>query len=150
MTKKRHHNIPASYLVLFNGNKTLLSLRKNTGYEDEKYSLVAGHVDRGETFTDCVIREAKEEAGIIILKKDLKVAHFMHRNSGTDENYERVDVFFVAEKWSGEISNKEPDKCSEIKWFDIDNLPKNTIPYIVQALKAIRSGEHYSEYGWYS
>jgi len=147
MPKKRHHNIPASYLVLFDGNKTLLSLRKNTGYEDGNYSLVAGHVDPGETFTDCVIREVREESGIELKRKDLKVAHVMHR-AATDENYERVDVFFVARKWSGKIINLEPEKCAEIAWFDIDNLPKKTIPYVAQAIRSILDGEFYSEYGW--
>lgn len=148
MTKVRHHNIPASYLVLFDGNKTLLSLRKNTGYEDGKYSLVAGHVNAGETFTDCVIREVREEAGIDLKREDLKVAHVMHRNSGTDEDFERVDVFFVTEKWSGKIANLETEKCAEMDWFDVDDLPQNTIPYVAQAIRSILDGEYYSEFGW--
>ena len=57
--KTRHTNIPASYLVLFDHNKVLLLRRFNTGYEDGNYSLIAGHVEEGETFTKCIIREAK-------------------------------------------------------------------------------------------
>ncbi|MFH1669466.1 MAG: NUDIX domain-containing protein [Candidatus Woesearchaeota archaeon] len=64
MAKKRHQNVPASYLTLFKDDKVLLLRRFNTGYEDGNYSMVAGHVDPGETFTQCIIREAKEEAGI--------------------------------------------------------------------------------------
>ena len=87
--KKRHQNIPASYLTLFKDNKILLLKRFNTGYEDGNYSMIAGHVDPNETFTQCIIREAEEEAGILLKPKDLKVVHVMHRNSGTAESNER-------------------------------------------------------------
>ena len=130
MTEKRHKNIPASYLILLKDNKILLLRRFNTDYEDGNYSMVAGHVDQNETFTQCIIREAEEEAGILLKPEDIKVVHVMHRNSGTAENNERVDVFFIAQKWSGEIVNKEPHKCDDLSWFDLENIPDNVIPYI--------------------
>lgn len=37
----KHTLIPASYLILKQGNKILLSRRENTGYEDGNYSLVS-------------------------------------------------------------------------------------------------------------
>jgi len=55
---KRNQNVPASYLVLFKENKVLLLKRFNTGYEDDKYSMIAGHVDEGESFSEAIIREA--------------------------------------------------------------------------------------------
>jgi len=145
---KRNSNIPASYLTLIKDNKVLLLRRFNTGYEDGNYSLVAGHVDSGETFTQCIIREAEEEAGIFLKPEDLKVAHIMHRNSGTVENNERVDVFFVAKKWDGEVVNKEPHKCDDLSWFDLDDIPENILSYIGQAIRKIRDDVYYSEYGW--
>ncbi len=148
MAKERHKIIPASYLVLIKDNKILLQRRFNTGYEDGKYSMIAGHVDKGETYTKCVIREVKEEAGILLKPEDLKVIHIMHRNSGTKENNERVDVFFIAEKWDGEIKNKEPYKCDDLSWFDLNNLPENVIPYIKQAIGCIKNKIFYSEHGW--
>ena len=148
MAKERHKVVPASYLVLIKDNKILLLRRFNTGYEDGKYSMVAGHVDKGETFIQCIIREAKEEAGIILKQEDLKAAHVICRNSGTEENNERVDIFFVAEKWDGKIENREPNKCDDLSWFDLDNLPNNVIPYIKQAIDCIKNKTFYSERGW--
>lgn len=148
MVKERHKVVPASYLVLIKDGKILLQRRFNTGYEDGKYSMVAGHVDKGETFTQCLIREVKEEAGIMLSSDDLKVAHVMHRNSGTEENNERVDVFFVAGKWDGEIENKEQNKCDDLSWFDLNSLPDNIIPYVKQAIDCIKNKVFYSEQGW--
>ncbi len=144
----RHSNVPASYLVLFRASKTLLARRCNTGFEDGKYTMVAGHVELGETFTECVIREAYEEAGIELAAKNLQVIHVMHRNSHTSIDNERVDVFFTASKWNGIITNKELDKCDDLDWFSLENLPSNTIDYIAQALGCIRAGVFYSEHGW--
>ena len=143
--KKRHKNIPASYLVLFKEDKVLLLKRFNTGYEDNKYSFIAGHVDAGETFTQAIIREAFEEAGIKLVEKDLKILHVMHRKS---QDSERVDIFFTANKWTGDLKNKEPHKCSELKWFEMNKLPENVIPYIRKVIQNIKSKKIYSEFGW--
>jgi len=148
MISERHNNIPASYLTLIKDNRILLLRRFQTGYEDGNYSMIAGHVEKGESFMQCVIREAKEEAGIIIKKADLEVAHVMHRSSNNSDSNERVDVFFVAKDWKGEIINKEPQKCDNLAWFDFDNLPSNIIPYVKQAIEQIKSNISYSEYGW--
>ena len=48
---QRFKMIGSSYLLLIENNKILLSRRFNTGYEDGKYSLPAGHVETGETLT---------------------------------------------------------------------------------------------------
>lgn len=145
---KRHKIVPASYLILFKNNEILLQRRFNTGYEDGKYSVAAGHVEKGETFTQCLIREVKEEIGILLNPEDLKVVHVVHRNSGTEENNERTDVFFTAENWEGNIENKEPHKCDDLSWFDLNNLPENIIPYIRQAIDCIKNKTFYSEHGW--
>ncbi len=146
--KKRHKIVPASYLVLKKDNKVLLLRRYNTGYEDGNYSMVAGHVDEGETFTEAIIREAEEEAGILIDPQNLEVVHIMHRSTGLAENNERVDVFFLTDKWQGEVTNKEPHKCDDLSWFDLNDIPENTIPYIKIALEKLNRGISYSEHGW--
>ena len=147
-SQKRHKNIPASYLVLVNENNEVLLLRRfNTGFKDGMYSLVAGHVDAGENFTTALIREAKEESGVGVNPEDIEVVHVMHRKSDTDGS-ERIDIFHKVDKWSGEIINCEPEKCDELSWHSLDNLPENIIPYIKVALTAIKDGIMYSEFGW--
>lgn len=115
---------------------------------DGQYSLVAGHVDPGETFTQCVIREAKEEAGINVKEQDLKVVHVMHRDSGQPVNNYRIDVFFIAESWQGKITNMEQHKCDDLSWHNIDHIPENTIPYIKTVIDNIRKKVFYDEHGW--
>ena len=142
----RHSIIPASYLILVRDGKVLLLRRFNTGYEDGKYSLPAGHVDEGETFTGAMIREAEEEIGIVMNPDDLKVVHSMHRNAG--KGNERMGVFIRCEKWGGDIVNKEPAKCDDLSWFPLTELPENIIPYVRQAIEDSMNGISYREFGW--
>ncbi|MBI2631124.1 NUDIX domain-containing protein [Candidatus Nomurabacteria bacterium] len=150
MIKERHKETPAAYVVLKRDEKILLQRRFNTGYMDGKYSLPAGHVDKGETFTQCAIREAKEEIGVDLEPNNVRAAHIMHRFSGIewgDEGY-RVDAFFLVEKWSNVPEIKEHNKCDELSWFDLNSLPDDTIPYISRALYLINKKIFYSEFGW--
>jgi 8-oxo-dGTP pyrophosphatase MutT (NUDIX family) len=143
---KRHTNIVSCFLILEKNNKVLLLKRANTGFYDGQYSLVAGHVDPGETFTQAMIREAKEEAGLDLKPDNLETVHVMHRKSLVDQS-ERVDVYFKAKRWQPQPRNCEPDKCSELKWFNLDNLPQETVPFVRKILTELR-GEEYSEWGW--
>lgn len=144
MIKERFKLIPASHLFLIRNGGVLLLRRYNTGYEDGNYSVPAGHIDGSETATEAMAREAREEAGITINLVDLKVVHVMHRKA--DEM--RVDIFFTAQNWMGEPVIQEPDKCDELKWFPLNNLPVNVIPYIKAALENYQAGILYSEFGW--
>ncbi len=143
----RHTNIVAAYLVLFDQNKVLLSKRNNTGYYDGNYSVVAGHVEPGETFTQTIIREAKEEAGIELDVTTLRVAHTQHRKSDWDQS-ERVDIYFVTPTWGGEIHNCEKNKCADLSWFELDKLPENMVPCVRESIVNITQNKPYSEYGW--
>jgi 8-oxo-dGTP pyrophosphatase MutT (NUDIX family) len=143
--KERFKIYSAAYLILVKDKQILLQRRYNTGYQDGNYSLVAGHLEGGETTKQCIIRETEEEAGITLQPDDLKVIHVMHRIT---PNREYFDIYLRAEKWAGNITNKEPDKCDGIKWFKTDNLPANMVPEVKSALENINKNLYYSEFGW--
>lgn len=144
----RHHIVPASYLIFEKEGKILLIRRFQTGYCDGQYSLVAGHVDPGETFVEAAVREAQEEAGVNINPENLEMVYLLHRDSQSTEDNERVDVFFVVRAWDGELQNMEPHKCDEFSWHTWEDLPVDTIPYIRFVLGEIREKKIYGEFGW--
>ena len=131
-------------LLLSQHNKILMSLRKNTGYEDHKWSLICGNQENNESALYTAIREAREEIGININTCDLQVLHIMHRKTSR----ENIDVFIQCKKWGGIIKNKEPQKCESLRFYEIDNLPINTVEYIADALRSIKQLQFYSEKGW--
>lgn len=134
----------AVHLFLVRGDEVLLLRRFNTGYEDGKYSVVAGHVDAGETVTQTAIREAREEVGVEVRPQDLEVVGVMHRKSDD----ERVDFFLVATAWSGKLVNREMDKCDELRWASMDALPVDVIPYVRRGLANYQREVWFDEFGW--
>lgn len=145
MSHPEKFKLIASVYLLFRRDDEILLLRRfNTGYEDGKYGLVAGHLDAGESLRHAAVREAKEESNVDIDMDDLVLKTTMHRK----KDDERVDFFFEPTKWTGEITNMEPGKCDDLSWFNVHNLPDNIIPYIRQAIECAERGVIYSEFGW--
>lgn len=144
MSKDRFGLITDVHLFLRSENKILLLKRQNTGYQDGNYSVIAGHLEPDETISKAMTREAEEEANILIKPSDLQLIHVMHHKSNND----RIALFFNAHSWQREILNMEPEKCSELTWYEINNLPVNIVPYIKFAIKNYCEGIIYSEFGW--
>ncbi len=142
--KERHKAVPASYLILKKGNDILLGHRINTGYYDGWYTVPAGHIEAGELPLEALARESDEEIGISFDKKDAHLIHTMYR-AKHDETGERADYFFLVEKWQNEPKNMEPNKCDELRWFSLDNLPNNLMRHVEFALEAIKNDINYSE-----
>lgn len=136
--------IISSNLFLIKNNEILLSLRMNTGFSDGDYSIVGGHLEKNETVHQAAVREAREEIGITIDPKHLKFAFVLHGNPES----ERIHFFFTTNKWGGEITNTEPDKCGDLRWFPLDALPQNIVSGTKFAIEKFCAGEQYSEFGW--
>ena len=144
MPKNYYGFLSAAHLLLINDGKVLLARRFNTGYEDGNYSVPSGHVEGDETATNALIREVKEETNIDLDPANVRMVHIMHRKA---ENV-RLDLFFEAKEWTGELKILEPNKCDELRWFPMDQLPDNTIPYIRSAIENYLNKSWYSEFGW--
>lgn len=134
----------AVYLLPIKNDKVLLSKRFNTGWMDGKYSLISGHIDGNETVFEAMVREAYEEANIKINPKDLIPATVIHRKS----DVEYIDFFFVIKKWQGTPIIKEPNKCDELSWYTLDNLPNNLLPFITEAINNYQNKIAFFTSGW--
>jgi ADP-ribose pyrophosphatase YjhB (NUDIX family) len=140
----RFHLIGAIFIILIKDNQVFLSRRKNTGWEDGKYSLVGGHLDGNEPATFAAVREAKEEMGVIIDPKDVRFANVSHLITNT----ERIHFTFVAQKWEGEPKNNEPERADAAGWFPLDKLPENITAISRQTLEWVKEKVVYTEWGW--
>ena len=144
MKKERFKLISACHLLLIKENQILLMRRFNTGYRDGFYSVLAGHLDGNESVKTAMAREAKEEGDIDIDENNLKFVGVMHRKSDD----ERIDFFFFTDKWNGKIKNKEPHKCDDLKWFDLEKLPDNIVPYVKRGIENYKNKIILSQFGW--
>lgn len=141
--KERHKSICAVFLILTRNNngveEILLQRRQNTGYMDDKYDVgCSGHLDSNESIMTALIREAKEELGITIQEENISLASVVHAYT---ENY--IRFFFKVSSYEGIPTIMEPEKCSELIWVPINDLPKEIIPHIKSTIENIVNGINY-------
>ncbi|GBG08698.1 hypothetical protein PAT3040_03290 [Paenibacillus agaridevorans] len=138
----------AVHLLFFREDEVLLLKRKNTGFEDGKWSVVAGRIDGNEEVKAAAIREAKEEAGVDIDPSELEVTGIAHRRNPNGSGSEWIDFYLTVRAWKGEIMNMEPHKCEELRWFPLSELPSNMIEYVKVALSENQDKLWFRSIGW--
>ncbi|MFI6043083.1 NUDIX domain-containing protein [Nocardia sp. NPDC051321] len=136
------------HVLLIRDGRLLLSKRRSDDEFDGLWHLPAGKLEAGESATAAAVREANEETGVHIEPADLRHIHTSHVvGSGRDP---RLGLFFEARHWTGNPTNREPDKCHELRWFPLDALPDAIIAYPAAGIRAHFTGATYSERGWYA
>lgn len=146
--------VPASYIYLLRddptrGPEVLLQLRSGTPYMDGHWAAAAaGHVERGETAFAAAQREATEELGITDV--DLSFEFTMQRTQGGEPIDERVDFFFTARSWTGEPRIVEADKCAELRWCPLTDLPEPVVPHEAFALSQLGTQQRYLTHGFHT
>ena len=122
------------YLIIKNKeNKILLQRRQGTKLWPGFLALPAGHLDEYENAYDAVVREAKEELGIEVSINDIVDTFVVNRRNKSLSPY--YDVYFEISNYKGNIKINEPNKCKELVWCDINNLPEDMIDFEVEAIK---------------
>ena len=119
------------------GKKEILMMLAS--YLGNMYDLPGGHLEPNEDLYDAMNREAKEELGIEIEREDMQIIHIYH-------HYEKdlLKFVFKVKKFKNKIQNLEPEKCKELKWIEIENLPDNTLSGIRRELEYIKAKKSYS------
>jgi len=106
---------PAIIVAITRGDKLLLARSKRFKPSD-MYSVLAGFVDPGESFEECVRREIREEVRI-------EVKNIQYFGSQSWPFPDSLMVGFTAEYKSGEISI-DNDELVEAGWFSVSELPR--------------------------
>lgn len=143
MAEERFKIRSASYIIVLKDNKVLLQKRAGTNFMCGWYCVPSGHLEKGEGVRGCAVRELKEETGLEVNKDDLEFKSVLSRVS--DDGSEYIDLFFLAKNYKGVPKIMEPEKCSELDFFDLNNLPKNTIPYVKNVLEKMKDGPSFGE-----
>lgn len=105
--------------VVLHDEQVLLGRRSDTG----ALTPVTGIVDPGEEPADAAVREALEEAGVVIRVRRLAWAHQLPRI--TYENGDRIDCLDLTFRCDLLSGTPEPvdGEFTEVGWFDLDALP---------------------------
>jgi len=108
---------------------------------DNKWALPGGWADVGETPTQAIIRETKEECGLNIAPKKIIGIYDANRDGRPMEFFHAYKIIFLCDVVGGELSTS--DETIDAKYFNINELPplstartnQKQIKYIFQHLK---------------
>ena len=140
---EREKFLSAVYLIIKNeNNEILLQRRQGTKLWSGFLALPAGHIDEGENAYDAVVREAKEELGIDISLDNIIDSFVVNRRNKSLMPY--FDIYFEIDSYDGIIKISEPEKCSELVWCNINNLPNDMIDFEIEAIKNNQLGIKFS------
>ncbi len=140
--------IVAAQLILLDEDNILLLRRQGTGWANGYYALVAGCLDGNESVTQAIIREAREEANIIIKPEWLEIGCVIHSNIPGRRTAETIDFFFTARQWEGTLHNNEPHKHDDLRFFPLNQLPNPLLPLSQAGLETALKGVRFAQLGW--
>jgi len=110
-------------VYILNKQNQLFLMKRAGKFAPGTWCPPGGKVEYGEIFFATGIRETKEESNVTV--KELELIGVTDDFYPEGEHY--VTLHLKAVKYSGQPKIMEPEKCIEIKWFDLGKLPKNLL-----------------------
>lgn len=122
---------PAAIVLIHDNDRVLLTTKDGWG---KRYGLVAGFVEPGESFEECVAREVQEEVGVAL-------ADIRYIASQPWPFPHQVMVGFMARYAGGEIV-VDTSELAGANWFTRDALPELPPPFSIARQLIERWREH--------
>jgi 8-oxo-dGTP pyrophosphatase MutT (NUDIX family) len=127
--------LPSVAAVILNSEGRLLLQQK----QDESWSLPAGMIEPGESPTQAIIREVKEETGLCVVVERVIGIFGGEGFDFTYPNGDQVEYMVILFKCNNIIGHE----CSELEnetlrleWFSKFSLPQLSLPYPIECLFA--------------
>ncbi len=123
--------------LIFNEKGEVLLQRRK---DDNKWGTPGGSMELGESVEENVVREVFEETSLKV--KNLKLFKIYsgkkqyHKYPNGDEVY-NLNIMFETNEYEGEL-NINDNESNELKFFAIDDIPKNIVnpcKFIIKDLK---------------
>lgn len=106
---------------IINEKNQLLLQKRAVPAEKDHWCIPGGRLEMFETLENAVIRETKEETDLDIeVIKMIGVCDHIIK----EESAHWVATSFLCKIKSGVPKIMEPDKASDLRWFDLDKLPE--------------------------
>lgn len=120
-------------LAIMRDGKILLC-RRLKAPEAGHWNIVGGKVDHMERAENAARREAEEESGLSI--HSTRFLCISEQIIEADQQH-WISLIYVTDDFTGEPRLTEPDKLSDIGWFDLSALPQPLSRFAADAVRAL-------------
>ena len=122
--------------MVYDGNKVIVIDRKADDWPG--ITFPGGHVELGESFTDAVIREIKEETNL-----DIRCPQLCGIKDWTEDGCRYVVLFYKTNSFEGELKSSDE---GEVWWEDIEKLPNLNLSLDMMDMVRVFTEEDLSEF----
>lgn len=126
--------------MIYNDNKVLVQEKIDDDYSG--ITFPGGHVEKGESFTDAVIREVFEETGLKISSPKLCGI----KDWTNDDGSRYMVLFYKTDKFEGELSSSEE---GAVYWVDFEEMKHLRLADGMDKMLEVFLDENISEYFFY-
>lgn len=123
MNESIPHDIKRTLLFLRRGDEILLAMKKR-GFGAGKWNGAGGKLESGETIEQALLRETREEIGVIPMQYE-KVAELdFIQDADTAEPWHMYVYAYICTEWQG-----EPAESEEMapKWYSLEEIPYDSM-----------------------
>ena len=118
---KKFSRQTAAAIIEFPNNKVLL-IKRGTPVFRGYWALPGGKVDDGETVEEAMVREIREETGLIVeIVKKIGEYHETGVNNGIEYDY--YPTCFLVKVVEGKIE-RQKEEIEKIRLFELDEVPQ--------------------------
>ena len=129
--------IMTNMCMVFSENRVLV--QDKTGDDYSGITFPGGHVERGESFTDAVIREVWEETGLKISEPKLcGIKDWMK-----DEETRYIVLLYKTDKFEGIVTSSEE---GDVFWLTLDEMKQRKLVYGMDKMLEVFLNANISEY----
>ncbi len=107
-------------MLVIDGRKILLVKRAGPWVETGKWALPGGFLDSDESSQEAAVREVKEETGY---ESEVIKLFMVNDNPCRPHEQNRQNVALIYLMKPLKQIGQPDDEVSEVKWFDLDQLP---------------------------
>jgi 8-oxo-dGTP diphosphatase len=121
--EEQRESLGVGVIVLSQDKKHVLLGERKNAFKAGWLGMPGGRVEGNEAIVETAKRELQEEAGL-----DADQVSYVGVVREWQGTYSFIHFGFIVTKFSGEVTNREPEKCTGWEWYSLNNLPKKILP----------------------